>query len=290
MEFKKLTSALSFIARIKEGLPFTMRGWVAVLGLHVQGRHAGRLTRLQAGGKFISYFDAWEEDGEYKIRKFDQVTWDKRFARLVEPTIEITLFLAHQEGEELAQAALRCLSNAAKVFNQTGEWPGLPGILSDDGREDLSPEDELARIIAHQEKLKVENPLFGIERILADNYCRAGRFKDAERILLSDIDKNPSKSELSRTDLVMLYLSALSYSVRGIGTPARFGDFYDITPESLEFDNEALRDMIQNEIVSISEYALHSDVLKLASIAAEELSAESFEAFEKLVKEKSSRD
>ena len=48
--------------------------------------------------------------------------------------------------------------------------------------------------------------------------------------------------------------------------------------------------MIQNEIVSISEYALHSDVLKLASIAAEELSAESFEAFEKLVKEKSSRD
>ena len=95
MEFGDLTSKLSFIALIKQGLPFTMRGWVSVLGLHVQERRAGGISQLQAGGKFRSYFDAWKEEEEYRIRKFDPAAWEQRFAHLVDPTTDVVSFLAN---------------------------------------------------------------------------------------------------------------------------------------------------------------------------------------------------
>ena len=131
MEFGDLTSKLSFIALIKQGLPFTMRGWVSVLGLHVQERRAGGISRLQAGGKFRSYFDAWKEEEEYRIRKFDPAAWEQRFAHLVDPTTDVVSFLANlaSAGDEPPKEALVHLSQAAQIFERTGNWIGLPGAM-----------------------------------------------------------------------------------------------------------------------------------------------------------------
>ena len=85
-----LLNILGFIALFKSILPFSLRGWVTSLGLHVQQMESGGWTRIQAGGKFRSYLDAWRQnEGVWDIRKFDSVTWEHRFANLVHPTYNI---------------------------------------------------------------------------------------------------------------------------------------------------------------------------------------------------------
>lgn len=148
MNPKEMASSLSVIAMIKQGLPLTMRGWVNSLGLHVQERNIGQLSRIQAGGQFKSYFDAWEEDGQYKIRRFDPVIWQKRFASLVEPTLDIATFLAHSAstGNELSGEDKTLLDEAVKSFKRTGEWPGLPGAALDNDYEKSSPGNETTSV------------------------------------------------------------------------------------------------------------------------------------------------
>ncbi len=76
---------LGYIAMLKGMLAPNLRGWVNALDLYVQERRVGNLTRLQAGGKYQSYFDAWCEEGKWGIRKFYQDTWDRRFADVSNP-------------------------------------------------------------------------------------------------------------------------------------------------------------------------------------------------------------
>lgn len=60
-DFDELLETLGWIVLDKSLLPFSLRGWVNALGLHVQERHAGGWTRIQAGGSLRSYLDAWRQ-------------------------------------------------------------------------------------------------------------------------------------------------------------------------------------------------------------------------------------
>ena len=61
-EVKELFPALYEIGKYKNELPMELRGWVNILGLHVQLRWMDLLTSsiesLVAGGKYVGYFSA----------------------------------------------------------------------------------------------------------------------------------------------------------------------------------------------------------------------------------------
>jgi len=153
---EELLPALYEIGTNKNRLPKEVRGWVNILGLYVQLRYTDLLTSsiesLVAGGKYIGYFSATcdyplDRNGaetmiapafgdftNWKIKKFDQQVWERRFAHLVEPTYEIGryLFIPDRENrfriydvEEYKTQWLPKLVNAVKHFRSTGEWIGL---------------------------------------------------------------------------------------------------------------------------------------------------------------------
>jgi len=157
----ELLPALYFIGTHKNELPPELRGWVNILDLYVQLRHIELLATsadsLAAGGKHIAYFSAtcdYPQDtkgyGEtlvqtvlgdftsWKIGRFDERIWQKRFAHLVEPTAEIAWYLcvpdkenpmstygSKSDVEKYKIQLLPKLQNAAKHFHSTGEWVGL---------------------------------------------------------------------------------------------------------------------------------------------------------------------
>ncbi len=120
----ELLNTLGLIALYKSILPFPLRGWVSALGLHVQERKAGRSTRLQAGGSFRSYLDAWQENqGAWQVKKFDEATWELRFAHVVQPTIEIAEFLIERVANfgDLDAEGADALNAALHHYKTTGE-------------------------------------------------------------------------------------------------------------------------------------------------------------------------
>ena len=157
----ELLPALYFIGTHKNELPAELRGWVNILDLHVQLRYVELLTtssdNLLAGGKLRAYFSAtcdYPQDrsgygktliapdfGDFtswKIRKFDQQVWEKRFAHLVEPTAEIAWYLCvpdkqnpmriygdKSDIEKYKIQLLPRLEEAVQHFQSTGEWIGL---------------------------------------------------------------------------------------------------------------------------------------------------------------------
>jgi hypothetical protein len=157
----ELLPALYFIGTHKNELPTELRGWVNILDLYVQLRYVELLATsfdsLIAGGKHRGYFSAtcdYPQDSSgygktlaatmvgdftsWKIRKFDQQIWEKRFAHLVEPTAEIAWYLSIPDKEDPMRTydsksdtekytiqLLPKLENAVKHFQSTGEWVGL---------------------------------------------------------------------------------------------------------------------------------------------------------------------
>ncbi len=159
-KIEELFPALYEIGKHKNWLPMELRGWVNVLDLHVQLRDTQTLTTLieslVAGGKWIGYFAAtcdypsgrngtkamiapmFGDFSNWKIKKFDQQVWGKRFSHLVEPTAEIAWYLAvpdkdntmrtygsKDDIEKYKMLLLPKLDNAVKHFQATGEWTGL---------------------------------------------------------------------------------------------------------------------------------------------------------------------
>lgn len=57
-EYEDAIDLLYAIGMQKDFIPFKYRGYVSILGLHVQLRRAGGIERLQAGGKYRPCFDA----------------------------------------------------------------------------------------------------------------------------------------------------------------------------------------------------------------------------------------
>jgi hypothetical protein len=157
----ELLPALYFIGTHKNELPPELRGWVNILDLYVQLRHIELLATsadsLAAGGKHIAYFSAtcdYPQDSKryaetlvqttfgdftsWKIGRFDERVWEKRFAHLVEPTAEIVWYLcvpdkdnpmstygSKSDIQKYKIQLLPRLQNAANHFRSAGEWVGL---------------------------------------------------------------------------------------------------------------------------------------------------------------------
>lgn len=156
---EELFPALYEIGSKKNMLPMELRGWVNILDLHVQLRNMDLLTSsiesLVAGGKYVGYFSAtcdyphssaakaiiapmFGDFSNWKIKKFDQQVWERRFAHLVEPMAEIAwyLFIPDKENpmrtygskNDIAKYKIQSLpklENAVKHFQSRGEWVGL---------------------------------------------------------------------------------------------------------------------------------------------------------------------
>jgi len=157
---EELFPALYEIGSQKNMLPIELRGWVNILELYVQLRSTQLFTAsietLVAGGKYVGYFAAtcylpFDDSGnetfvdtmlgdfsKWKVKKFDQQVWEKRFAHLVEPTSEIAWYLSipdkanpmriYDEKADVEKCKLQLLpnlDNAVKHFQSTGEWIGL---------------------------------------------------------------------------------------------------------------------------------------------------------------------
>lgn len=151
-DVRVLLDKLGWVGTIKLNLPIATRWWLNELGLYVQLHYAAGQGRLQAGGKYRSYLDAWGSEGEelnlWEVRKYDKETWNRRFAHLVWPTYEVALFVGGPVlwdtpltawGMELGKlgevndamfqtvaryGALK-IKQAIAHFNKTHEWLGL---------------------------------------------------------------------------------------------------------------------------------------------------------------------
>ena len=124
-ELEELLSKLLRIGEAKNVLPFNARGWCNSLGIYVQLRKKGGLSRLQAGDKYRSQIDAWLDDMyEWKVKKYNPGDWEK----LVKPTFDIANWLITYGGlpEEHADA----FNRAIEMFKKEGHLE-LPHIKED---------------------------------------------------------------------------------------------------------------------------------------------------------------
>lgn len=223
-----LLNTLSVIALYKSMLPFSLRGWVNALGLHVQERKAGQRARLQAGGSLRSYLDVCREgEGDYQVRKFDNETWERRFAHLVDATYNIADYLRHYTAQtcRLDSEKSAILNEAIEHFKSTQEWLWLPGVAVDlEGVSEqmalLGPA-KLNEVISYAERLRYgsKDPLDW--QFLAMLYDLAARYKDMEEAIKTAYDL--VRSDFGglqwiawrwRQTVGMLYFAAFSNSTR----------------------------------------------------------------------------
>lgn len=122
---EEILESLAWIGLNKRLMPLGMAGWVNCLGLHVQLKEDGQ--RVLAGGMWRSYIDAvTSPDGEWQVRKFDKATWSKRFAHILEPTLQISVFLMECADERgLHGESERVYWETIRHYRSTGEWLGL---------------------------------------------------------------------------------------------------------------------------------------------------------------------
>jgi len=136
-ELDFLLDRLQLIGNKKNELPLNARGWCNSLGLYVQLREKGGLSRLQAGDKYHSQIDAWRDDSNLQfyleevartgvsrrwiVKKYNPSDWEK----LVNPTFDIANWLTTYGGfpKEHADA----FNIAIEMFKKEGHLE-LPRI------------------------------------------------------------------------------------------------------------------------------------------------------------------
>ena len=314
-----LLNTLGFIALYKSMLPFSLRGWVNGLGLHVQERKAGRWTRLQAGGKFRSYLDAWQQEGgDWEVKKFDEVVWSRRFARLVEPTMEIADFLNERvanvsdlDADRALVAVEAALNVALHNFRNTGEWSGLPKEpqevklkrLEEEAQRRAQQRTQEAQrkriqLISEYEEQVRADPLAHIpNQQLPRLYWNENRYKDMEQALKRSLKVEYSKQGNQYPNdyiaLGKLYLTALSIAVRGKGVPVWGHTRGDVTPEILGYSVEELQILAKENLRKAYEIDTQNGYvpeqlkeLDFAIEAATELSSEAFNRYDSYMEEK----
>jgi len=120
-ELEELLDKLERIGNIKNLLPFNQRDWCNSLGLFVQFREKGNLSRLEAGdSKYHSQVDAWEEGVsiesglEWKVKKYNPGDWEK----LVDPTYELAMWLLEHGG--VPEEYVDSLNKSTEIFKREG--------------------------------------------------------------------------------------------------------------------------------------------------------------------------
>ena len=117
-KLKERLDKLENIGHIKNELPLNARGWCNILGLYVQLRSKGGLSRLQAGdNKMHSAIDAWLDYSsvdKWKLKKYKPGPWEK----LVDPTLEVAEWLIAYGG--LPEDYKKSFIRAIKMFKKEG--------------------------------------------------------------------------------------------------------------------------------------------------------------------------
>lgn len=321
----ELLDTLEWIAFYKSMLPFRLRGWVAALGLHVQIREAGGWTRLQAGGSFRSYLDAWREgEGAWEIRKFDRQTWERRFAHVVEHTLDILAFLRTRDlfygGLDAEQATI--LKDAIARYRSTGRWVGLPPVRREVQEEVLRREQEqerqkrlerlrkdISRYEAQARKAPGEPAPWSLLAHMyleaADMFSEVGRYKDVEHALNMSAKRTQARfpdtewaSWAQHQYLGRLYLAALSNSRRGRGIPIRGHIPSKVTPESLGYTAQEVRSLAEENFrkalagakgAGFTEERPEIKEIELAIQVSVSPSETAFEEYEKFIAKESGR-
>ncbi len=119
-ELEELLEKLQRIGNIKSMLPLSQRDWCNSLGLFVQFRATRNLSRVQAGGKYHSQVDAYEEGEsidtglEWKVQKYNPGDWQK----LVDPTYELAMWLLEHDG--VPEEYVDSLNKSTEIFKREG--------------------------------------------------------------------------------------------------------------------------------------------------------------------------
>jgi len=114
-KLEELLDKLLGIGEAKNVLPFNARGWLNSLGLFVQLRETGGLSRLQAGDKYHSQIDAWRDYMfEWTVKKYNPGDWEK----LVNPTFDIANWLITYGG--LPKEHADAFNRAIEMFKKEG--------------------------------------------------------------------------------------------------------------------------------------------------------------------------
>jgi hypothetical protein len=250
-DLDKLLKRLSNIADIKAGLPFGLRALVNSLGLHIHKRRASKWVKLEVGGKFKSYLDALrQEEGDWRIRKFNPDVWEDRFARLVGPTEDIASFLTWvvYHNKRFNDSSKVTLSHVVAHHESTGQWLGLTVPYLEDH----------VRRTPHA---------FGSWKALGDEYMKARRYKDMEKAWKNGLQSVPiDDSEPLMTELRLLtfyqslaktYFTALINELFGQGFSSWPNIQSGLTPASLSYSVEDVRSFAEKYL-----RVWHQDVAK----------------------------
>lgn len=299
----ELLNTLGFIALYKSMLSFSLRGWVNSLGLYVQERKAGRWTRLQAGGQFRSCLDAWREElGEWEVKKFDKAAWERRFAHLVQPTLEIADFLSERATYfgDLDRQGAAVLDGVLQRYKSTSQWTGLPRVSED---VKLTRREEEAKARAWEEREKRLREISNLEkRVKADPLDRLAwvslpllhyqeeRYKDMENALRMGLKADASKLGFqywsTYLQLGKTYLAALSVSMRGKGIPIWGYAPSNVAVEALGYSIEELRGLARENLTKayemIRKAGFEEERLKEVELALKAADDPSVEVFEEL--------
>lgn len=289
MKLDEMLDQLGWIALYKSMLPWSLRGWVNALDLHVQERKAGTVTRMQAGGKFRKYLDAWQEqEGQWKVKRFDRDVWDRRFSQVVEPTLEIADYLmtCTSGQEDVDATTLQALEFAVAQFNSTGVWPGLP---IQEVRQEQDKQMLLQEFRELGKRLEADREDMGAWEAIGLLYVMDKRPKDAEQAFREAIRIvttraiNPIRNFRY---LGRLYLEALGNAVAQIDIPIKYDRAYalpNLTPDDLGYTVEQLR-TLSSEYLNRALSAMHEDDIgyletKFALDAAREPTGAAFRVF-----------
>jgi len=190
-ELEELLNKLENVGNMKNELPLSARGWCNSLGLYVQLREKGGMSRLEAGDdKYRSRIDAWRDYSfKWKVKKYDCGDWEK----LIDPTNDIANWLSRYGG--LPEEYMASFNKAVEVFKKEG-YLKLPDIKK-----------------AEEESLKLEEPESkagdetGVKA--ASNIAKAtNRIEEYDQELLEDIErlkKHISKEEDIQKEFMRSY-------------------------------------------------------------------------------------
>ena len=191
-ELELLLDSLRDIDRYKNELPLNARGWCSSLGLYVQLRDMGTMTRLQAGDKLHFQVDAWLDYSsglEWKVKKYNPGDWEK----LVDPTLDLAYWLVGHGG--LPEEYMDSFNRAIEVFKKEGHLK-LPDVKK-----------------AGEEPLKLEEPESkagdetGVKTL--SNIAKAtNRIEEYDKELMEDIEmlkKHISKEEDIQKEFMRSY-------------------------------------------------------------------------------------
>ncbi|MDO9334497.1 MAG: hypothetical protein Q7T57_08265 [Dehalococcoidales bacterium] len=299
-DLDELLEILEEIALFKSMLPLQLRGHVNALGLYVQIREAGRWIRLQAGGSFRSYLDAWREgDGDWQLRKFDKGNWEHRFAHLVEPTYQIVDFLNDRVASfgKLDSEGVRALDHTLQHYKETSVWLGLPKVSQEvmnklakekaRGRLQEEREKRLRRIADAESAIRKDPMDRSAWSSLENLYYKEQRYTDMEKALKMSLKIDAARPySITYMQLGNLYLAALSVSVRGKGVPILYNFPSNVTAETLGYRIEQLRELAKENLSKAYEIdkkngrTVYLKELELALKAADTPSIAVFEEFD----------